>query len=43
MDEATATKVGKLIGAQAVINGEIASATAESGSYKKIKRVFIIL
>ncbi len=35
MDERTATKVGKLIGAQAVINGEIASASGESGSYKK--------
>jgi tetratricopeptide (TPR) repeat protein len=33
MNEATATKVGKLIGAQAVINGEIASASASSGSY----------
>jgi len=33
MDEATTTKVGKLIGAQAIIGGEIASATAESGSY----------
>ncbi len=35
MDETTATKVGKIIGAQAVINGEITSADAESGSYKK--------
>jgi len=35
MDEATATKVGKLIGAQAVINGEIASATATSGQYRE--------
>jgi len=33
MDEATATKVGKLIGAQAVINGEISSATATTGRY----------
>ncbi|MDY0233671.1 MAG: CsgG/HfaB family protein [Sulfurimonas sp.] len=35
MDEATATRVGKLIGAQAVINGEIASASGESGRYLK--------
>lgn len=35
MDEATATKVGRLVGAQAIINGEIASAGAESGSYQK--------
>lgn len=35
MDEATASKVGKLIGAQAIINGEIASAEAESGTYQK--------
>jgi len=33
MDETTSSKVGKLIGAQAVINGEIASANATSGSY----------
>lgn len=33
MDEATTTKVGKLIGAQAIIGGDIASANAESGSY----------
>ena len=33
MDEATSAKVGKLIGAQAIINGEIASANAESGAY----------
>jgi len=33
MDEATSAKVGKLIGAQAIINGEIASANAESSSY----------
>jgi len=33
MDEATSTKVGKLIGAQAVINGEIASATASTDKY----------
>ncbi len=35
MDEETATRVGKLIGAQAIINGEIASATATSGKYKQ--------
>ncbi|MCK9491439.1 MAG: CsgG/HfaB family protein [Sulfurimonas sp.] len=35
MDEKTATKVGKLIGAQAVINGEIASASGKSGRYIK--------
>ncbi|EQB40042.1 hypothetical protein M947_03205 [Sulfurimonas hongkongensis] len=35
MDETTATRVGKLIGAQAVINGEIASASGKSGRYKK--------
>jgi len=33
MDEATSTKVGKLIGAQAIINGEVASANAQSSSY----------
>jgi curli biogenesis system outer membrane secretion channel CsgG len=38
MNEATATKVGKLIGAQAVINGEIASASAETGSYKSDRK-----
>jgi len=35
MDEATATKVGKLIGAQAVINGEISSATATTDKYRE--------
>ncbi|MBU0720066.1 CsgG/HfaB family protein [bacterium] len=35
MDEATSSKVGRLIGAQAIINGEIASANAESGSYQE--------
>ena len=35
MDEATTSKVGKLIGAQAIINGEIATADAESGTYKE--------
>ena len=33
MDEATTAKVGKLIGAQAIINGEVTSANAESDSY----------
>jgi len=33
MDEATATRVGKLIGAQAIINGEIASASATADKY----------
>ena len=33
MDESTTSKVGKLIGAQAIIGGEVSSATAESGSY----------
>ncbi|HIP54864.1 MAG TPA: hypothetical protein EYH11_05275 [Sulfurimonas autotrophica] len=33
MDEKTSVKVGKLIGAQAIINGEIASADAESSYY----------
>lgn len=33
MDESTSSKVGKLIGAQAIISGEIASADAESDSY----------
>lgn len=33
MDASTSAKIGKLIGAQAIINGEIASADAESSSY----------
>lgn len=33
MDEETSSKVGKLIGAQAIIGGEIASANAESSYY----------
>ncbi len=37
MDEATATKVGKLIGAQAVINGEISSASASTGRYTEAR------
>jgi curli biogenesis system outer membrane secretion channel CsgG len=35
MDEKTSVKIGKLIGAQAIINGEITSATAESGQYQE--------
>lgn len=35
MDEVTSAKIGKLIGAQAIINGEIAFADGESGSYKE--------
>jgi len=38
MDEATSAKVGKMIGAQAIINGEIASANAESSSYMESKK-----
>ena len=38
MDEKTSAKIGKLIGAQAIINGEIASANAESGSYIENKK-----
>lgn len=35
MDEATAARIGKLIGAQAVINGEISSATATNDKYRE--------
>lgn len=35
LDQKTASRVGKLIGAQALINGEVASANGESGRYKK--------
>ena len=35
MDATTSSRVGKLIGAQAIINGEVSSATAESGSYQE--------
>jgi curli biogenesis system outer membrane secretion channel CsgG len=38
MDEKTTTRIGKLIGAQAIINGEIASASAESGKYLQDKK-----
>ncbi len=38
MDEETATRVGRLIGAQAIINGEISSANAQSSSYLKSKK-----
>jgi len=37
MDEETATRVGKIIGAQAIISGEIAVASAESSKYKVAK------
>lgn len=37
MNEETTAKIGKLIGAQAIVNGEIASATAESGTYKEAR------
>lgn len=37
MDNETSSKVGKLIGAQAIINGEIASANAESRTYQEDK------
>ncbi len=33
MDEATATRVGRLIGAQAIVNGEITSASATTDKY----------
>jgi len=35
MDEATSAKIGKLVGAQAIINGEVASANAESSTYQE--------
>ncbi len=34
LDATTASKVGALVGAQAMVNGEISSANAESGSYQ---------
>jgi len=37
VDETTTTKVGRLIGAQAIINGEVASANAESSRYRLVK------
>jgi tetratricopeptide (TPR) repeat protein len=37
MDEETATRVGKIIGAQAIISGEIAVASAESSKYEVAK------
>jgi len=37
MDATTSSRVGKLIGAQAIINGEVSSATAENGSYQEDK------
>lgn len=38
MDESTTTRVGKLIGAQAMINGEVTSAIAKDGKYSKKKK-----
>jgi len=38
LDATTASKVGVLIGAQAMVNGEISSANAESGTYKEDKK-----
>ncbi|MDF1876441.1 hypothetical protein JHD47_01245 [Sulfurimonas sp. SAG-AH-194-L11] len=35
MDEATSARVGKIIGAQAIIGGEVVSSNAESGHYKE--------
>jgi hypothetical protein len=35
LDQKTSVKVGKLLGAQALITGRVDSATAESGSYKQ--------
>jgi len=35
MDELTATRVGKIVGAQAIINGEISSAVASSDKYRE--------
>jgi len=35
VDASTASKVGKVLGAQAIITGDVASANAESASYKK--------
>ena len=38
LDATTASKVGALVGAQAMVNGEISSANAESGMYKVDKK-----
>ena len=38
VDASTATRIGEVIGAQAIITGEVASANAESASYKKDKK-----
>lgn len=38
LDATTASKVGALVGAQALVNGEISSAQAESGSYVENKK-----
>ncbi len=38
IDPATASKIGKLIGVQAMITGEVVTATGTMGSYKKDKK-----
>jgi len=38
VDASTASKVGKVLGAQAIITGDVASANAESASYKQDKK-----
>ncbi|MDA7817977.1 CsgG/HfaB family protein [Sulfurimonas sp.] len=38
MDERTTSRVGKLIGAQAIINGEVSSAGAVTSSYREKKK-----
>lgn len=38
MDEATSTRIGKLVGAQAIINGEISSSSATEGSYREARK-----
>ncbi|MCW8838103.1 MAG: CsgG/HfaB family protein [Thiovulaceae bacterium] len=38
MDEKTTTRVGKIVGAQAIINGEVTTASGKSGSYKEKRK-----
>ena len=38
LDATTASKVGALVGAQAMVNGEISTSSAESGTYKEDKK-----
>ncbi|QFR50059.1 hypothetical protein FJR48_10120 [Sulfurimonas lithotrophica] len=38
MDEKTTTRVGKIVGAQAIINGEVTTASGKSGSYKERRK-----